>query len=429
MGRLQRTIRTAAEIEGVGLHSGETVRLRVEPAEPGTGVLFHRTDLEDSPEIPARYDHLAHSERCTALRRGRAAVQTTEHLLAACHGLEVDNLLVLVDGEEMPGLDGSAAPFAALLQEAGIVEQAEERRALTVTEPVHVREGQAGIVALPPTTEGLRIRYLPEYRVPFDERPILFELSHEAFLDTISPARTFCLADEVEPLRAAGLGKGATVENTVVLGTDPPPELRMEREPTRHKVLDLLGDLFLLGIDLHADLICTASGHALNQELVGALHAFDEKSRAEEGVLDTGFDIRAVMRLLPHRYPFLLIDRVIEVEGFRRAVGIKNVTINEPFFQGHWPDQPIMPGVLQLEAMAQLSGFLLQRKLEHSEKLVVLWSIDKVRFRSAVVPGDQLRIECETLRLSRSRGQIHAQARVGSRPAADAILTFTIREP
>ncbi len=430
MTRRQRTLKGNAELTGVALHSGREVHLRLEPAPPGTGVVFRRSDLEDPPDIPARPQYVSLAPLRTVLRVGAGEVGMVEHLLAACHGLGVDNLVVVVDGPELPGLDGSAAPYATALQEAGIVEQKEERKVLAVEEPLEVREDGARVLALPPSREGLTIRYIPEFPEGIDSLPVEFRLEAErtgdGFLQDIAPARTFVLREEVERLLEAGYGQGATPENTVVLGGEEAVELRLPREPTRHKVLDILGDLALLGADLEADILALRSGHALNHELVRGLRSCLEAAEVAGPVRDGGYDIQDVLRLLPHRYPFLLVDRVVEVEGFRRAVGVKNVTINEPFFQGHWPERPVMPGVLQLEAMAQLSGFLLQRKLEHAGKLVVLAAIDKVRFRGQVVPGDQLRLEVETIRLNRSRGQVKAVARVGRRVVAEAVLSFAM---
>jgi len=426
MVRAERTVKKPAELRGVALHSGETVEVRVEPAPAGTGIVFQRTDLPDGPDIPALAGYLSSSQRRTVLREGTADIGMVEHLLAACHGLGVDNLYVRVSGDEMPGGDGSARPYAEMLKSGGIVDQKRERRVLAVDEPMVMREGDAELVVLPPSGEGLHIRYLPTYPAGVDATPVEFDSVRDDFLADIAPARTFVAAADVEKLLEAGLGKGATAENTLVLGGEEPPEMRVSLEPTRHKILDLLGDFALLGAELHADIIATRSGHGLNQVAVKRLRALLEAREVATPAQDSAYDIHAVMRLLPHRYPFLLVDRVIEVEGWRRAVGIKNVTINEPFFAGHFPDQPLMPGVLQLEALAQLSGFLLQRKLEHSGKLVVLAGIDKVRFRGGVVPGDQLRLEVETLRLSRSRGVMKAQGKVGNRTVAEAVLSFAM---
>lgn len=426
MGRKERTVKRSAELEGIALHSGDAVAVRLEPAPEGTGIVFSRGDIEDSLDVPAFAGNLAKTQRRTVLKEGNAEVGMVEHLLAACAGLEVDNLYVRVQGDELPGLDGSAEGYVSALRKAGVVEQKKERKVFSVETPVALREGEAELVALPPSGEGLRIRYFPTFPEGVDDSPVDIRLTPEVFEKDVAPARTFVLADEVDEVLASGLGKGATAENTLVLGGDSVPEFRVPQEPTRHKILDLIGDLALVGADLHADVLATRSGHALNQQLARHLRSMLEAEETETPAGAVEYDISSVMRLLPHRYPFLLVDRVVEVDGFRRAVGIKNVTINEPFFQGHFPEKPLMPGVLQLEALAQLSGFLLQRKLEHTGKLVVLASIDKVRFRGSVVPGDQLRLEVETLRLGRNRGQVKALGKVGSRVVSEAILSFAM---
>lgn len=430
MIRQQRTLRTAVEFSGRGLHSGEEVDVRVLPAPQGTGIEFFRTDLVDAPGIPAHISCHSASDRRTRLQRGSAEVDTVEHLLAACAGLQVDNLRVEISGREMPGLDGSAKTLVDLFRQAGITEQRAEARVFRLERPIYVRDEPATLVALPADAPGLTLQYIASFSDPeVDGGSYQVEVTPDSFSSEVAPARTFCLASEVEQLQAAGLGKGATRENTVVLG-DPQTVMRMPGEPVRHKLLDLLGDLRLLGADLHAHVIATRSGHKTNAELVRRL--LDEMEEQETGGLirrETGMDVREVMRMLPHRYPFLLIDRVLEVEGYQRAVAIKNVSINEPFFGGHFPEKPLMPGVLQLEAMAQLAGVLLLRKLEHTGKLAVLWSIDKVRLRAQVEPGDQLRIEVETLRMKGELAKVQGKGTVAGKPVCEAVLTFTMVEP
>lgn len=425
--RKVRTLKRAVEAQGTALHSGAQVHLRLEPAAVGQGIVFRRSDLEDGPEIPALPKSLAAGPRCTTLRVGGAEVAMVEHLLAACVGMRVDDLDVVVDGPELPGFDGSALPYVELLERGGIVEQKGLRQTLVVSEPMVFRD-DAGreLVVLPRDESGLALRYVPDHPEGVDPRPVSFVLGRDDFRTEIAPARTFVRAEEIEALREAGLGRGADADNTVVLGGDEEPVFRIDREPTRHKLLDLIGDLGLLGADLQAEVVDLGGGHALNQEAVRALRQLLEEQMLAEAPGDGTYDIQAVLRLLPHRYPFLMVDRVLSVDGWRRAVGVKNVTINEPYFQGHFPGRPLMPGVMQLEALAQLSGFLLQRKLEHAGKLVVLASVDKVRFRGTVEPGDQLLLEVETLRLSQNRGQIRAQARVGSRVVSEAVLSFAM---
>ncbi len=370
MSRRQHTLRTPVETRGVGLHSGEETRVRIAPAPPNHGIEFVRTDIEDAPSVPASIEHQSPKDRRTRLIREQVEVETVEHFLAAAKALGVDNLRVEMTGSEFPGL----------LESGGLVEQKAEAKILRLDEPIFVRDGNATLVALPTDKDCLTLQYVASFEEPgVDSGSYQFDITPETFREEIAPARTFCLASEVETLQAMGLGKGATRENTVVLG-DPDTKLRMVGEPVRHKMLDLLGDLSLLGSDLVAHVIATRSGHATNAELVRRLLTI-VKDKETAGLLqrDSGMDIRRILEQLPHRYPFLLIDRVIEVEGFSRAVGIKNVTINEPYFQGHFPTMPLMPGVLQLEAMAQLAGMLLLRKLEFSGKLAV-------RDRSQAVP-------------------------------------------
>lgn len=427
MTRKQRTLRTVAEFSGVGLHSGEMVRARILPAPVDHGVDFIRTDLPDALPIPAKIAYHSAKERRTRLERGGAGVDTVEHLLAVCRGLSIDNLTVELSGAEMPGMDGSALELMKLVQQAGIVEQPADALVLRLDQPVYVREGNATLVALPTDKEGLTLQYVASFDEPGVEGgSFQLDLTPETFGREIAPARTFCLASEVGVLQKAGFGKGATRENTVVLG-DPSVTLRLPGEPIRHKLLDLLGDLYLLGADLHAHLIATRSGHSTNAELVRRLH--DLMQTLETGGLirrESGLDVREILRMLPHRYPFLLIDRVLELDGYRRAVAIKNVSINEPYFQGHFPSAPLMPGVLQLEAMAQLAGVLLLRKLENTGKLAVLWSIDKVKLRGAVVPGDQLRLEVETLRSKDQSAQVRATGSVAGKIVCEATLMFTM---
>ncbi|MCB9915784.1 MAG: UDP-3-O-[3-hydroxymyristoyl] N-acetylglucosamine deacetylase [Planctomycetes bacterium] len=427
MSRSQRTLRTAVEFEGVGLHSGEHVKVRVLPAAADHGIEFVRSDLPESDPIPALISYYSDKERRSRLQRGAVYVDTVEHLLAACTGLGVDNARVEISGVEMPGMDGSARPFVELFKQAGFVEQRPQVREFRLSKPVYVRHGDATLIALPSEDPGLTLQYVASFDDPgVQSASARIAVTPESFEQEIAPARTFCLASEVEALQAAGLGKGATRENTVVLG-DPETKLRLADEPVRHKLLDILGDLSLLGARLQAHVIAHASGHRTNAELVRKLLDLMQEEEAG-GVItrESGLDVREILRMLPHRYPFLLIDRVIEIDGYKKAVALKNVTINEPFFQGHFPDQPLMPGVLQLESMAQLAGVLLLRKLENTGKLAVLWAIDKVKLRGAVTPGDQLRIEVETLKMKGQTAQVRGTGSVAGRLVCEATLMFTM---
>ncbi len=431
--RNQRTLKNSVEYRGVGLHSGKEIKVRVRPAEAGNGVTFVRTDLEEQPEVRAHGTNMKARQRRTCIQDGKAEVYTCEHLLASLYALGIDNAIIEINGEEVPGLDGAASEFLQGLKQVGAVDLRASRAAYAVKQPIYVREGNASIVALPGSGK-LTVEYHLDYpakngTLKATRQIVGFELSSETFERDIAPARTFVFEHEVEALRAAGLGKGATAQNTLVVGPQGVRDnsLRWDDELARHKILDLIGDLANLGVDLDAHVIATRSGHGLNMQLVQRLMQEMEREQEQgETPRESGLDIREILNLLPHRYPFLLIDRVVELDGFQRAVAIKNVTINEPFFQGHWPDQPIMPGVLQLEAMAQLAGVLLLRKLENTGKLAVLWSIDKVKLRGAVVPGDQLRIEVETIRAKPQVGHVRARCKVAGKLVAEAELKFTL---
>ncbi|MHC4971429.1 MAG: UDP-3-O-acyl-N-acetylglucosamine deacetylase [Planctomycetota bacterium] len=428
--RPQRTIARDAELSGVGLHTGAGVRLRLKPADSGTGIVFRRVDLPGRPEVPATSSYLHSVQRRNTLRNGNAEVDTPEHLLASLAVFGIDNLVCEINGPEVPGMDGSARPFADAVTQVGIKDQKEPVDIATVRDPFHVNEGDWAIVALP-RDEGLRLSYTLEFSDPRTlHQTLTFDLDPQAFLDQIAPARTFVTSTDVDALRAAGFGQGASKDNTLLISADAEADaegLRFPDEYVRHKVLDLIGDLALLGRPLHAHVVAHRTGHIANRALVERIAA-DVSRREELGQIQrgTGFGITEIMRVLPHRYPMLLVDRVVEVRGFKRAVGIKNVTINEPFFGGHYPQMPIMPAVLTLEALAQLAGILLLRKLEYSGKVAVFIGMDNVRLRHAVMPGDQLRLIVETLHLGRRGGKVHAHAKVRDTLVAEADMKFML---
>jgi len=426
----QKTIAREVELSGVGLHTGAGVTLRLKPADADSGILFRRVDLPGKPEVAADIQYMRDRPRCSSLSKGAADVQTVEHLLAAVSALQIDNLICELDGPEVPGMDGSSLAFADALEEAGFKELKEPARNVSLRDPIHLHDANWAIVALP-REEGLRISYTLGFERPRElHQTYTFDMTPDSFLERIAPARTFVTSEEIEQLRAAGLGQGANEENTVVISGDAEADaarLRFPDEFVRHKVLDVIGDLALLGRRLNAHIIAHRTGHAANRALVKKI-ALDMHRREETGALrrGTGFGIQEIMRILPHRYPMLLVDRVIEVEGFKRAVGIKNVTVNEAFFNGHYPDTPIMPAVLTLEALAQLAGILLLRKLEFSGKVAVFLGMDKVRLRHAVVPGDQMRLIVETIRLGRRGGKVKAHATVRDALVAQAEMKFML---
>jgi UDP-3-O-[3-hydroxymyristoyl] N-acetylglucosamine deacetylase/3-hydroxyacyl-[acyl-carrier-protein] dehydratase len=428
--RAQRTIARETELSGIGLHSGAGVQLRLRPADANTGVVFRRVDLPGKPEVPATVEYLHTLPRRSSLRNGAAEVETVEHLLSSLHAFGVDNVVCELSGVEVPGMDGSSSLFAQALLEVGVREQKETVEPYVVTEPVHVNDGEWAIVALP-REEGLRLSYTLGFEQPRSlHETLTFDLDRDAFVKSIAPARTFVTSDEIERLRAAGLGQGATPDNTLVISPDAAADatrLRFPDEYLRHKMLDLIGDLMLFGRPICAHVVAHRTGHAANRALVEKLslemHRQEDIGQIQRG---SGFGITEIMRILPHRYPMLLVDRVVQVQGFRRAVGIKNVTVNEPFFSGHYPETPIMPAVLTLEALAQLAGILLLRKLEYAGKVAVFLGMDRVRLRHAVMPGDQLRLIVETVHLGKRGGKVKAHATVRDTVVAEAEMKFML---
>jgi UDP-3-O-[3-hydroxymyristoyl] N-acetylglucosamine deacetylase/3-hydroxyacyl-[acyl-carrier-protein] dehydratase len=428
---LQRTIQNESELSGRGLFTGFQVTARFKPAPPESGIVFVRTDQPEPVRIPARLDNLTKRARRTSLRNGTASIETVEHCLAAVRALEIDNLIVELDNAELPAADGSAMPFIESLQRAGIAEQELERRLLPVIEPVRVSDGDAEVVAWPGDSDKLEVIYELDYGTssPIGHQIQRFTLDLQSFIEQIAPSRTFVLEREAQALRAAGLGTHLTYQDVLVIGSDGPIEnqYRYTNECVRHKILDLVGDLMLAGAFVVGKVYARKSGHHLNHELVRRLTEAQTRREFEQRLTGVPeLSIQQVQRILPHRYPMLLVDRVVLIEGDRRAVGIKNVTVNEPFFGGHYPRQPIMPGVLIIEAMAQLGGILLSQKLEHTGKVAVLLSLDRVKFRRPVTPGDQLVLEALAERVKARTGQVQCRATVSGELAAEASIRFML---
>ena len=397
MSQKQRTIQSESRIEGAGLHTGATAHVCFRPAAVGSGIRFRRTDMRDADEIPADLDHVFSTDRGTSLANGEARVHTIEHLLAAVVAHGIDNITVEVDGPEIPIGDGSFQPFFDAIARSGVSEQDGEPRTLDLTAPVSAT-GPAGANYVAVPAPALRISATIEFDHPLIRRQFgSFTVEPSLFAQELAPARTFGFMREAEELYARGLAKGVTLDNAIVLDDTglASGELRFPDEFVRHKVGDVVGDLALLGRRVNAHIIADRPSHAGNLALAREL-ASASKNQSNKPIVD----INRIMQHLPHRYPMLLVDRVVEYEPGKRIVGLKNVTINEPFFQGHYPDHPVMPGVLIIEAMAQVGGLLMMDAIENfRDKVVYFMSLDNVKWRRPVTPGDQLRFELEVLQL------------------------------
>ncbi|RMH30375.1 MAG: UDP-3-O-[3-hydroxymyristoyl] N-acetylglucosamine deacetylase [Planctomycetota bacterium] len=425
----QRTLAGAATISGRGLFTGEPVTATLRPAEPDTGFVFVRTDLPGAKPVPGRVEYVVSKPRHTALQRGEAVIETTEHCLSGLVGMGVDNAVIELDAPELPSGDGSATPFVEAVAAAGVVEQPAPRRPLVITEPITVRDGDAMIAAMPTAGDGMDLLYDLDYGedAPIGRQIHAYTLESETYRARIAPARTFAMRHEAEAMRDQGLFEHVSLKDVLVIGEHGPIEnaYRFDDEPVRHKLLDLIGDLALVGRPIRGRILASKSGHALNQRLARALIDLDRaETHSGDHLPAPAMDIRQIMRLLPHRYPMVLVDRVLEMDGDRRAVGIKNVSVNEPFFQGHYPGSPIMPGVLIVEAMSQLSGLMLSQKLERTGKVAVLLSLDKVKIRRPVVPGDQLVMESECIRATTRFGDVDCRAFVAGKLVAQARVRF-----
>lgn len=428
----QRTLAKSASLTGSALHNGGKVTLTLHPAPVGHGYKFRRTDLPDEPVLDALVDHVKTVERATTLVQGSAKIQTVEHVLSALAGLGVDNALIEMDANEPPIGDGSAAPYVALIREAGIIDQEAARSPFEPGEPLHLETGNGSIMSVFPH-QGLRISCTQVGPNGRFTQYLSLEINPEVYAKEIAPARTFVHYEDVKHLMEKGLIKGGSLENALVirgesvLSKEP---LRFADEFVRHKILDIIGDLALAGRPLRGHIVAVKPGHGPNTELARAIvkRHRDLLAMAPSPVTSSSpvMDINEVMRVLPHRYPFLMVDRVVEFDGDIKAVGVKSVSINEPYFQGHFPGHPVMPGVLQLEAMAQVASIVMMRKTENSGKIGYFMSADEVKFRKPVFPGDTLFIHVEMLKARRNLGKASCKCLVNGDVVSEGVLLFGI---
>lgn len=399
---LQHTVAKSAGLDGTSLHTGEKVTLRLQPAPVDHGIKFKRKDLPDEPTIDAKIENLKTVERATTIGEGAMRVHTVEHVLSALAAMGVDNAVVEMTANEPPIGDGSARPYVELIKKAGLASQESPRRVFAVREPIHVEtKGGSLLVVLPDekfriscTQVGPQGRFSQFYST--EVTPAIFERE-------IAPARTFVFYEDVQPLMEKNLIKGGSLENAIVvrgeavLSKEP---LRFADEFVRHKILDIIGDLALFGTRIRGHVIAVKPGHGPNAELARALTREYAKAMPSAPprafpVGEGGLDINQVMSILPHRYPFLMVDRIVGFETETKITGVKSVTINEPYFMGHFPGHPVMPGVLQVEAMAQVASILMMKITKSASRLGYFISADDVKFRKPVVPGDTLFIHAE----------------------------------
>lgn len=409
----RQSIKEPVTVRGTGLHTAAPVTLTFRPAPAGAGLSFRRMDLPRAPEIPASAAAVRTTDRRTELAAGEVTVSTVEHVLAAVVASGVDDLLIELDGPEPPAGDGSAAAFFDALQRAGLAPVGGQPARFRVESPLHVTEGDAEYVVAPGNE--LRLAVTIEWPHPVIGRQSgCYDVTPDRFAVDLARARTFGFESEAAELRSKGLAAGSAGAAIRLSDSAAAPELRWPDEFVRHKAVDLLGDLALLGGHLEATVVAFRPSHKGNLTLVRAL------SRVTSGQPPV-MGIDQILDTLPHRYPMLLVDRILEIRGRERVVGLKNVTFNEPFFQGHFPGHPVMPGVLIVEAMAQVGGMLVMGTVDDPvNKAVYFMAIDNVKFRKPVVPGDQLRFEVEMLQVRGTVCRMRGQAFVDGQIVAEA---------
>jgi UDP-3-O-[3-hydroxymyristoyl] N-acetylglucosamine deacetylase/3-hydroxyacyl-[acyl-carrier-protein] dehydratase len=456
----QKTIQSPVSLKGVGLHSGKEVKMTFKPAASNHGIRFQRIDLKDAPTLSADVGNVSSTNRGTTIKFGHAVVSTVEHVLAALMGMRIDNVLIEIDGPEVPIMDGSAQPFVERLEEAGFVEQDEEREYFEITEAIRYTDESSGteLIALPADT--FEVTTLIDFNSPILGHQYASLKCIDDFKEEIAPCRTFVFLRELDLLLSQNLIKGGDLENAIVIvdrlidqneleklarklnkpsvkvekeGILNTIALHFENEPARHKLLDVMGDLALIGRPIKGKIMATKPGHTANVQFAKVLkrkYMEQRKLRGKPKIdhdIPPIYDVVAIQRMLPHRYPFLFIDKIVELSDVH-VVGVKNITFNEAYFQGHFPNNPVFPGVLQMEALAQVGGvFVLSQKPDPENWDTYFLKIDQAKFKSKVVPGDVLILKMELLSPVR-RGICHmfGTAYVGNKIVSEGELTAQI---
>jgi len=439
----QQTLNRPATFSGIGLHSGNRVNMTLLPAPANSGVRFRRVDLDGKPEIEARVENVGETNRSTTLARGNVKVHTVEHVLAALAGYGIDNAIIELDANEPPIADGSSREFGKIIQAAGIVPQAEKRESFTPTEPIEMQSGETVMTLFP--YDGFKLTCTSADKQGRFTQFYSTDITPQTWEKELSHARTFCFYEEIEFLFKNGLIKGGSLENAIVIRDDAvltTEPLRYNEEFVRHKMLDIVGDLSLLGRPVRGHLIAVKPSHAANCEFAKLVQTqMNKPLRAAQTFApppaknapeplpsaDGAMNIEEVMKMLPHRPPFLLVDRILKIEG-NKITGLKNITMNEDFFRGHFPGHPIMPGVLQLEAMAQIAGILLLKRIELANQIAYFMSAEEVKWRKPVVPGDVLIIEVELTKIRGKIGKAKGVCKVDGENVSEAEVTFMLRD-
>src|SRR5919197_3145138 len=408
----QHTVGKTASFTGTALHTGEKVTLRLHPAPVDHGIKFKRKDLQDEPTIDGKIENLKTVERATTIGEGSVCVHTVEHVLAALSAMGVDNAIVEMDANEPPIGDGSAQPYVELIKKAGVTAQEEPRKFFHVREPMHVEAKSGALLVLLPDDK-FRISCTQAGPNNRFTQFLSMELTPAVFERELAPARTFVYYEDVKPLMDKNLIKGGSLENAIVVRGDAvlsKEPLRFPDEFVRHKILDIIGDLALVGARIRGHVVAVKPGHSANADLARSI-AREQTRRSALAVSravpsgDGGLDTDQIMQILPHRFPFLMVDRIISFETETKCIGIKSVTINEPYFQGHFPGHPVMPGVLQVEAMAQVASIVMMRRTENQGKIGYFMSADEVKFRKPVFPGDTLFIHVDMISAKKRLGK------------------------
>jgi UDP-3-O-[3-hydroxymyristoyl] N-acetylglucosamine deacetylase/3-hydroxyacyl-[acyl-carrier-protein] dehydratase len=443
----QQTLNRPANFSGIGLHSGNRVNMTILPAPASSGVRFRRVDLADKPEIEARVENVSETNRSTTLAKGNVKVHTVEHVLAALAGFGIDNATIELDTNEPPIADGSSREFCKIIQAAGIAPQAEKRESFKPSEPIELESGETLMTLFP--DDGFKITCTSADKKGRFTQFYSTEVTPKTWEKELSHARTFCFYEEIEYLIKNNLIKGGSLENAIVIRDDAvltTEPLRYPEEFVRHKMLDIVGDLSLLGRPIRGHLIAVKPSHAANCEFVRQIVAQMNKPLRTAQTFapplqkttgetmpkipaneDGAMNVEELMKFIPHRYPFLMVDRILKIDG-NKIIGVKNVTINEPYFQGHFPGHPIMPGVLQLEAMAQVAGILLLKQIEAINQVAYFMSAEDVKWRKPVFPGDALIIEVELTKARGKIGKAKGVCKIGGEIVSEAEVTFMLRD-